>query len=91
MLSVVTNKTPLNVLRGAGAPQATLVMERLLDEAARLLKIDRAEIRRRNLIQPGELPLDRGRTEFAGAHTSFMTRGITRVVSKPRLKLAEYG
>jgi carbon-monoxide dehydrogenase large subunit len=29
--SVVTNKTPLNVLRGAGAPQAALVMERLLD------------------------------------------------------------
>ena len=64
MFSVVTNKTPLNVLRGAGAPQAALVMERLLDEAARSLGIDRAEIRRRNLIQPNELPLDRGRTGF---------------------------
>jgi aerobic carbon-monoxide dehydrogenase large subunit len=68
MFSVVTNKTPLNVLRGAGAPQATLVMERLLDDAARELGIDRAEIRRRNLIQPGELPLDRGATGFANAY-----------------------
>ncbi|HTZ73164.1 MAG TPA: xanthine dehydrogenase family protein molybdopterin-binding subunit [Candidatus Aquilonibacter sp.] len=68
LCSVVTNKTPLNVLRGAGAPQATIVIERLLDEAARILKIDRAEIRRRNLIQPDELPLDRGATEFAGAY-----------------------
>ena len=42
-------------------------MERLLDEAARMLQIDRAEIRRRNLIQPNELPLDRGRTDFADA------------------------
>jgi len=68
MFSVVTNKTPLNVLRGAGGPQAALVMERLMDEAARLLAIDRAEIRRRNLIRPNELPLDRGRTGFAGAY-----------------------
>ena len=67
MFSVVTNKAPLNVLRGAGAPQAALVMERLLDEAAQRLAIDRAEIRRRNLIQPNELPLDRGRTDFADA------------------------
>ena len=68
MFSVVTNKTPLNVLRGAGAPQATLVMERLMDEAARSLGIDRAEIRSRNLIQPHELPLDRGRTGFANSY-----------------------
>ncbi|MGD0965572.1 MAG: xanthine dehydrogenase family protein molybdopterin-binding subunit [Candidatus Acidiferrales bacterium] len=68
MFSVVTNKTPLNVLRGAGGPQAALVMERLLDEAARKLGIDRAEIRRRNLLHPNELPLDRGRTGFANAY-----------------------
>ena len=67
MFSVVTNKVPLNVLRGAGAPQAALLMERLLDEAARTLGLDRGEIRRRNLIQPHELPLDRGQTDFAGA------------------------
>jgi aerobic carbon-monoxide dehydrogenase large subunit len=90
MFSVVTNKTPLNVLRGAGAPQAALVMERLLDEAARILKIDRAEIRRRNLIQPGELPLDRGRTEFAGAHSILYDEGDYPRCFEAALKLAEY-
>ena len=58
--SVVTNKTPLNVYRGAGHPQAVLAMERMLDIAAATLEIDRAEIRRRNLLQPHELPADRG-------------------------------
>lgn len=58
--SVVTNKTPLNVYRGAGYPQATLAMERIMDLAAARLGLDRAEIRRRNLLQPGELPVDRG-------------------------------
>jgi len=58
--SVVTNKTPLNVYRGAGYPQATLAMERILDVAAARLGLDRAEIRRRNLLQPEEFPVDRG-------------------------------
>ena len=90
MFSVVTNKTPLNVLRGAGAPQATLVMERLLDEAARILGIDRAEIRSRNLIQPDELPLDRGRTGFAGAYRIIYDEGDYPRCFEAGLRLAEY-
>jgi aerobic carbon-monoxide dehydrogenase large subunit len=90
MFSVVTNKTPLNVLRGAGAPQAALVMERLLDEAARILKIDRAEIRRRNLIQPGELPLDRGRTGFANSYHIIYDEGDYPRCLEAGLNLAEY-
>jgi carbon-monoxide dehydrogenase large subunit len=58
--SIVTNKTPLNVYRGAGYPQATLAMERIMDLAAQKLGLDRAEIRRRNLLQPTEFPVDRG-------------------------------
>ena len=58
--SVVTNKTPLNVYRGAGYPQATLAMERIMDLAAHRLGLDRAAIRQRNLLQPGEFPVDRG-------------------------------
>lgn len=50
---VVTNKVPVTPVRGAGQPQGAFAMERLLDRAARELKLDRAEIRRRNLI-PGE-------------------------------------
>jgi carbon-monoxide dehydrogenase large subunit len=90
MCSVVTNKAPLNVLRGAGAPQATLVMERMLDEAARILKIDRAEIRRRNLIQPQELPLDRGRTGFANSYHVIYDEGDYPRCLEAGLKLAEY-
>jgi carbon-monoxide dehydrogenase large subunit len=88
--SVVTNKTPLNVLRGAGAPQAALVMERLLDEAARILKMDRAEIRRRNLIQPNELPLDRGRTGFANSYHVIYDEGDYPRCLEAGLKLSEY-
>jgi carbon-monoxide dehydrogenase large subunit len=58
--SVITNKTPLNVYRGAGHPQATLAMERMMDLAAARIGLDRAEIRRRNLLQPDDFPVDRG-------------------------------
>ncbi len=58
--SVVTNKTPLNVYRGAGYPQAILAMERMMDLAAARLELDRADIRRRNLLPPDAFPVDRG-------------------------------
>jgi len=58
--SVTTNKTPLNVYRGAGHPQAVFAMERLMDRAAAALGLDRAEIRRRNLIAADAFPVDRG-------------------------------
>ena len=49
---VLTNKTPVTPTRGAGRPQGTFAMERALDALAGKLGLDRAEIRRRNLIQP---------------------------------------
>jgi CO/xanthine dehydrogenase Mo-binding subunit len=58
--SVITNKTPLNVYRGAGHPQAVFAMERMMDKAARALAMDRIEIRRRNLIPPDAFPHVRG-------------------------------
>jgi carbon-monoxide dehydrogenase large subunit len=58
--SVVTNKVPLAVYRGAGHPQAVFVMERLIELIARELGIDRAEMRYRNFIGPDELPFHRG-------------------------------
>jgi carbon-monoxide dehydrogenase large subunit len=42
--------------RGAGRPEATYIIERLADLAAAELGLDRAEIRRRNMIQPNEMP-----------------------------------
>jgi carbon-monoxide dehydrogenase large subunit len=48
--AVFTNTAPVDAYRGAGRPEATYVVERLVDTAARELGIDRAEIRRRNFI-----------------------------------------
>ncbi len=60
IFSVVTNKTPLNVYRGAGHPQAVLCMERMMDRIARDLGMDRAQLRLLNMLTPEELPSDRG-------------------------------
>ena len=53
---VFTNTTPITAYRGAGRPEGNYYMERLMDAAARETGIDPAELRRRNLIQPAELP-----------------------------------
>ena len=48
--AVFTNTTPVDAYRGAGRPEAAYVVERLVETAAREMKIDPAEIRRRNFI-----------------------------------------
>jgi aerobic carbon-monoxide dehydrogenase large subunit len=48
--AVFTNTAPVDALRGAGRPEATYVVERLVDTAAREMGIDRVKIRRRNFI-----------------------------------------
>src|SRR5712691_3104182 len=48
--SVYTNKTPIAAYRGAGRPEAIFLIERMMDLAARELRIDPVEIRRRNLL-----------------------------------------
>ena len=53
---VLTNKVPTDAYRGAGRPEACYVLERLVDKAARELGVERAEIRRRNLIPPSAMP-----------------------------------
>ncbi|MFI7707309.1 xanthine dehydrogenase family protein molybdopterin-binding subunit [Nonomuraea sp. NPDC049480] len=53
---VVTTTTPTGSYRGFGQPEGTLTRERLIDEAARRLGIDRVELRLRNLLGPDELP-----------------------------------
>ncbi|HEY2097065.1 MAG TPA: xanthine dehydrogenase family protein molybdopterin-binding subunit [Pseudonocardia sp.] len=66
----ITNKAPLAVYRGVGHPVAILVMEALMDEAARRLGLDPAELRRRNLINPDELPFTSvtGHVYDSGSH-----------------------
>ena len=53
---VFTNTVPTDAYRGAGRPEACFVLERLADEAARMLGMDGAEIRRRNLIPVEAMP-----------------------------------
>src|SRR5213594_1734712 len=62
--NVVTNKTPVGTLRSPGRPECNFARERLLDTAAARLGIDPAEIRRRNLIRPEEMPYDCGTKSF---------------------------
>ncbi len=68
--SVVTNKTPVGTLRSPGRPECNFARERLLDVAAARLRLDPAELRRRNLIRPDEMPYDTGTTSF-GATTVY--------------------
>ena len=56
----ITNKTPVGTYRGPGRFECNFFRERLLDIAATELGLDRAELRRRNLLGPDELPYDIG-------------------------------
>ena len=58
--AVVTNKTPNAPYRGAGRPETVFAMDRIVDCLARELRMDPAELRRRNYIRPDELPYDFG-------------------------------
>lgn len=53
---VETNKVATLPVRGAGYPEGAFAMERILDEIARQLRLDRAEVRRRNLVPPEKMP-----------------------------------
>jgi len=66
----LTNKVPVTPVRGAGQPQGVFVMERLLDRAAAEMNIDRAEIRRRNLVPARAMPFKK----------DFVTRGGVPIV-----------
>ncbi len=52
----LSHTTPIAAYRGAGKPEYGYIVERLVDEAARRLAIDPAELRRRNMIRPEEMP-----------------------------------
>ncbi|MDJ0994881.1 MAG: xanthine dehydrogenase family protein molybdopterin-binding subunit [Dinoroseobacter sp.] len=54
--AVFTTTTPVDAYRGAGRPEATFQLERVIDKAARELGVDPAELRRKNFIKPEEFP-----------------------------------
>ena len=54
--ALLTHTNLVSAYRGAGRPEAIYLVERLMDQAAAEMNIDPAELRRRNLIQPGQMP-----------------------------------
>ena len=56
--SLFTNTAPVDAYRGAGRPEATYVVERIVETAAREMGIDPAELRRRNFIAPEDFPYE---------------------------------
>ncbi|MGH3629962.1 MAG: xanthine dehydrogenase family protein molybdopterin-binding subunit, partial [Sciscionella sp.] len=55
--AALTNTTPVGAFRGAGRPEATAHLERIMDVAAAELELDPVELRRRNLLDPAAFPL----------------------------------
>jgi carbon-monoxide dehydrogenase large subunit len=54
--AILTHNSPSGAYRGAGRPEAIYIIERLLDAAAREMGLDGAELRRRNLVRPDQMP-----------------------------------
>jgi aerobic carbon-monoxide dehydrogenase large subunit len=75
---VYTNKAPLAVYRAVGHPPAILVMELLMDEAARALGLPADEIRRRNLLRPEDLPYTSptGNVYDSGSHLESLEQAV---------------
>lgn len=61
---ILTNKTPVGTYRSPGRYEANFVRERLVDMIAHRLKLDPADVRRRNLIRYDEMPYDLGKHPF---------------------------
>ena len=78
-----TNTCPVDAYRGAGRPEATFVVERLVETAARELHLDPAEIRRKNFIAPSQFPYE---TPVALVYDT----GNYEASLKRALKLAKY-
>ncbi len=56
MRGVWTNRAPRGIYRGAGRPEATLTIERVIEAVAATAGLDPVEVRRRNFIDPGDFP-----------------------------------
>ncbi len=76
--AVMTNTASTGAYRGAGRPEAIYNIERLLDEAARQMKLDRVALRRRNFVKPTQMPYKNqmGQTYDTGHFESIMDQGL---------------
>ena len=76
--AVLTNTTPTSAYRGAGRPEAIYITERLFDAAAREMKLDPSELRRRNMIRPEQMPYTNamGQVYDSGRFEQILDRGL---------------
>lgn len=84
-----TNKVPVTPVRGAGRPQAVFFMERMMDRAAVAMQMDPAELRRRNFVQPEQMPYKVGLTFRDGSATTYDS-GDYPQVQRLALERADY-
>jgi aerobic carbon-monoxide dehydrogenase large subunit len=76
--AVLTNTASTAAYRGAGRPEAIYIIERLMDEAARQIGIDRVALRRKNFIQPAQMPYKNPMAQLydVGNFESIMDQGL---------------
>ncbi len=74
--AVFTNTAPVDAYRGAGRPEATFLLERIVDTAARELNIDPAELRRRNFIRTFPYATPVGLTYDTGDYEKHLARAL---------------
>ncbi|WP_042299286.1 xanthine dehydrogenase family protein molybdopterin-binding subunit [Paraburkholderia kururiensis] len=74
--AVFTNTVPVDAYRGAGRPEATYVVERLVETAAHEMKIDPAELRRRNFIRSFPYATPVGLTYDTGDYEACLGRAL---------------
>ncbi|HLH92234.1 MAG TPA: xanthine dehydrogenase family protein molybdopterin-binding subunit [Xanthobacteraceae bacterium] len=71
VLVAATNKVATLPIRGAGYPEGTFAIERCLDAIAHELKLDLAEVRRRNIVPPDRMPYATGLTARSGSSITY--------------------
>jgi len=76
--AVMTNTATTGAYRGAGRPEAIYLIERLMDAAARKLALDPAELRRRNMIRPEQMPYKNpmGQVYDSGRFEQILDQGL---------------
>ena len=97
VIGVYTNRTPTGPYRGAGHPEATFLIERMMDELARELGRDPTDIRRANLVAPSATPyrlptglsLDSG--DFAAGMDAALTRAGYAELREQQVQLRKEG
>jgi len=75
--TVFTNTAPVDAYRGAGRPEATYVVERLVETAARELRMDPVELRRKNFIREFPYATPAGLTYDVGDYETTLSRALT--------------